>query len=157
MAHKTQWSYDDYRNAERAAKIQAQAIIKAQRAEQERQERLARKRTPPRTPIKVETPQHYVNPEGQQFRRELYAKMDRLQDKIAKSHADIAMSHEFGSQMYIYARYGPKAWDAKVAEYREKFGYSEQEAIDYILATYTEESWKSLEQPLVEKYIVHHD
>ena len=157
MPHGYQWSHEEYRNAERAAKIQAQAIIEAQRLERERLEREAR-RTVHQAPTKEPTPTSppprttYSPFELEMARRESEAKNNRA---IAEIRARKAMRAIFGSAEYIHNRYGHVVWCGKITEYRNKFSCSEEEAITLMVRNYLESEWAHLEDPLIEAAMGH--
>ena len=156
MPHGFQWSLEDYRNAERMAKIQAQALVEAQRKERDRLEREAQRtvrRAPSAAPVRA-TP---VRPtlsafDIEQLRREAEAENDRA---IAKMRAEKAMRATFGSAEYIHNRYGHVVWCGKITEYRNKFGCSEEEAVTLIVRDYSESEWAHLEDPLIEAFMGH--
>lgn len=156
MPHGFQWSLEDYRNAERMAKIQAQALVEAQRKERDRLEREAQRtvrRAPSTAPVRA-TP---VRPtlsafDIEQLRREAEAENDRA---IAKMRAEKAMRATFGSAEYIHNRYGHVVWCGKITEYRNKFGCSEAEAVTLIVRNYSESEWANLEDPLIEAFMGH--
>lgn len=156
MPHGFQWSLEDYRNAERMAKIQAQALVEAQRKERDRLEREARRtvrRAPSTAPVRA-TP---VRPtlsafDIEQLRREAEAENDRA---IAKMRAEKAMRATFGSAEYIHNRYGHVVWCGKITEYRNKFSCSESEAVTLIVRDYSESEWAHLEDPLIEAFMGH--
>ena len=156
MPHGFQWSLEDYRNAERMAKIQAQALVEAQRKERDRLEREAQRtvrRAPSASPVRA-TP---VRPtlsafDIEQLRREAEAENDRA---IAKMRAEKAMRATFGSAEYIHNRYGHVVWCGKITEYRNKFSCSESEAVTLIVRDYSESEWAHLEDPLIEAFMGH--
>lgn len=156
MPHGFQWSLEDYRNAERMAKIQAQALVEAQRKERDRLEREAQRtthRAPSTAPVRA-TP---VRPtlsafDIEQLRREAEAENDRA---IAKMRAEKAMRATFGSAEYIHNRYGHVVWCGKITEYRNKFSCSESEAVTLIVRDYSESEWAHLEDPLIEAFMGH--
>ena len=158
MPRGYQWSHEDYRNAERAAKIQAQAIIEAQRKEQARQEREARRYTS--TPH-VEAPRSKPAPAPRVYLsayEEARAKKEadeRMAHRIAKMRAEKATAAIFGTEEYIHNRYGHVVWTGKVTEYRNKFACSEEEAVTLLVRDYKEEEWVPLEDPLIEMYMGH--
>lgn len=163
MPHGYQWSHEDYRNAERAAQIQARAIAEAQRRERQRQEEEDRRR-------KLEesfrchsstscsyTPKRPVcqSPYLRELARQQAAK--RVDTNIAKMRAEKAMRANFGSADYIHNRYGHAVWLGKITEYRNKFGCSEEEAITLMVQEYKESDWAHLEDPLIEKFMGHRE
>lgn len=156
MPHGYQWSHEELRNAERMAKIQAQALVEAQRKERDRLEREARRtvrRAPSAAPVRA-TP---VRPtlsafDIEQLRREAEAENDRA---IAKMRAEKAMRATFGSAEYIHNRYGHVVWCGKITEYRNKFSCSESEAVTLIVRNYSEAEWAPLEDPLIEQFMGH--
>lgn len=160
MPHGFQWSAEDYRNAERAAKIQAQAIVEAQRKERERQEREDRRRqveeslrTQPSTPY---SPRPYTPPQSPYLRERARKESEvRVHTNIAKMRAEKAMAAIFGSADYIHNRYGHAVWVGKITEYRNKFGCSEEEAITLMVRDYKESEWTHLEDPLIEQFMGH--
>lgn len=156
MPHGFQWSPEDYRNAERASRIQAQAIVEAQRKEQARLEREARRATPRAsseatvgtTPVST-THSAFVT---ERVWREAEAENAQA---IAKMRAEKAMRATFGSAEYIHNRYGHVVWCGKITEYRNKFGCSESEAVTLIVRNYSESEWAHLEDPLIEAFMGH--
>ena len=156
MPHGYQWSHEELRNAERAAKIQAEAIMEAQRKERARLEREAQRtthRAPSTAPVRA-TP---VRPAPSAFAmerawREAEAENARA---IAKMRAEKAMRATFGSAEYIHNRYGHVVWCGKITEYRNKFGCSESEAVTLIVRNYSESEWAHLEDPLIEAFMGH--
>lgn len=156
MPHGFQWSLEDYRNAERMAKIQAQALVEAQRKERDRLEREAQRtvrRAPSAAPVRA-TP---VRPtlsafDIEQLRREAEAENDRA---IAEIRAKKAMRAIFGSADYIHNRYGHVVWCGKITEYRNRFSCSEEEAITLLVRDYKESEWANLEDPLIEAFMGH--
>lgn len=156
MPHGFQWSPEDYRNAERASRIQAQAIMEAQRKEQARLEREARRtvcRTPSAAPVGT-TPVSTTHSAftAERVWREAEAENARA---IAKMRAEKAMRATFGSADYIHNRYGHVVWCGKITEYRNKFGCSEAEAVELIVRNYSESEWAHLEDPLIEAFMGH--
>lgn len=156
MPHGFQWSPEDYRNAERASKIQAQAILEAQRKEQARLEREARRaarRAPAEAPVGVPPVRttHSAFVEERAWRE---AEVENAR-AIAKMRAERAMRATFGSADYIHNRYGHVVWCGKITEYRNKFGCSEEEAIELIVRNYLESEWAHLEDPLIEAFMGH--
>lgn len=156
MPHGFQWSPEDYRNAERASKIQAQAILEAQRKEQARLEREARRaarRAPAEAPVGVPPVRttHSAFVEERAWRE---AEVENAR-AIAKMRAERAMRATFGSADYIHNRYGHVVWCGKITEYRNKFGCSEEEAIELIVRNYLESEWTHLEDPLIEAFMGH--
>lgn len=156
MPHGFQWSPEDYRNAERASKIQAQAILEAQRKEQARLEREARRaarRAPAEAPVGVPPVRttHSAFVEERAWRE---AEIENAR-AIAKMRAERAMRATFGSAEYIHNRYGHVVWCGKITEYRNKFGCSEEEAIELIVRNYLESEWAHLEDPLIEAFMGH--
>ena len=157
MPHGYQWSHEDYRNAERAAKIQAQAIAEAQRKERERQEKEDQRRRleeslryHPSTahsaaPVLTHTPSE----------RAIDKSKVRVHTNVAKMRAEKAMAANFGSADYIHNRYGHAVWLGKITEYRNKFGCSEEEAVTLMVRDYKESEWAHLEDPLIEKFMGH--
>ena len=156
MPHGFQWSPEDYRNAERASRIQAQAIVEAQRKEQarlERETRRAARRAPAEAPVgapPVRTT-HSAFVEERAWRE---AEVENAR-AIAKMRAEKAMRATFGSAEYIHNRYGHVVWCGKITEYRNKFGCSEAEAIELIVRNYKESEWTHLEDSLIEAFMGH--
>ena len=156
MPHGFQWSPEDYRNAERASKIQAQAIVEAQRKEQARLEREARRaarRAPAEAPVGIPPTRttHSAFVEERAWRE---AEIENAR-AIAKMRAERAMRATFGSAEYIHNRYGHVVWCGKITEYRNKFGCSEEEAVELIVRNYLESEWAHLEDPLIEAFMGH--
>ena len=157
MPHGYQWSHEELRNAERAAKIQAQAIIEAQRKERARLEREARRtahRAPAKAPVRT-TPSPLFTPSA--FAAELAWREAEAENAraIAKICAEKAMRAIFGSAEYIHNRYGHVVWCGKITEYRNKFSCSESEAVTLIVRNYLESEWAHLEDPLIEAFMGH--
>lgn len=157
MPHGFQWSYEDYRNAERAAKIQAQAIAEEQRKERDRLEREAQRtvrRAPSAAPVRA-TP---VRPTLSAFDIEQLRRAAEVENAraIAEIRAKRAMRAIFGSAEYIHNRYGHVVWCGKITEYRNKFSCSEEEAITLMVRDYKESEWIHLEDPLIEAFMGHH-
>ena len=156
MPHGFQWSAEDYRNAEKAAKIQAQAIVEAQRQEQARLEREARStdhRAPSEAPVRA-TP---VRTPPSALSLKLAWRKAEVENAraIAKMRAEKAMRAIFGSAEYIHNRYGHVVWCGKITEYRNKFSCSESEAVTLIVRNYSESEWAHLEDPLIEAFMGH--
>lgn len=154
MPHSYQWSHEDYRNAERVAQIQAQAIVEAQRKEQERLEREAR-RTVHSTPVEAPPRSYPVRSPRTRTERDREESEARVCTSIAKMRAEKAMAACFGSADYIHNRYGHKVWLGKITEYRNKFGCSEEDAIIRVVRDYKEFEWAHLEDPLIEQFMGH--
>ena len=156
MPHGFQWSHEDYRNAERASRIQAQAIVEAQRKEQARLEREAR-RTTHRAPFEAPTSAAPVSTTHSAFVTERVWREAEAENAraIAKMRAEKAMRATFGSAEYIHNRYGHVVWCGKITEYRNKFGCSESEAVTLIVRNYSESEWAHLEDPLIEAFMGH--
>lgn len=171
MPKGLQWSLDDVYNAERAAKIQADANAKALRAEYDRQRReearekeLERRQAP--------QPKPYVRGAG-------FAGINVLQGKIAECKARMAQLEEMrlaselqragltleayqrydyrtnlllsatvGSWDYIWARY-PKCGRVLHRTMREQ-GMTEPEARGYLCKTYTDADWEEYREPELE-------
>lgn len=156
MPHGFQWSPEDYRNAERASRIQAQAILEAQRKEQARLEREARRefrRTLAKEPTRKPPTRTTYSPVTLELaRREAELENTRA---IAKMRAEKAMRATFGSADYIHNRYGHVVWCGKITEYRNKFGCSEEEAVELIVRNYLESEWVHLEDSLIEEFMGH--
>lgn len=161
MPHGYQWSHEELRNAERAAEIQARAIVEAQRKERERLEREESRRRveePLRyQPSALPTPSHQCRVQQSPYLRELARKQaeERVHVRIAKMRAGKAMAATFGSADYIHNRYGHAVWLGKVTEYRNKFGCSEEEAVTRMVRDYKEDEWTHLEDPLIEQSMGH--
>lgn len=159
MPHGYQWSHEDYRNAERAAKIQAQAIAEAQRKERERQEKEDRMRRleeslrQPTSTTYAPKPPTPLGPQDIKRNKERSAK--RVRTNVAKMRAEKAMAANFGSADYIHNRYGHAVWLGKITEYRNKFGCSEEEAVTLMVRDYKESEWTHLEDPLIEQFMGH--
>lgn len=159
MPHGFQWSPEDYRNAERAAKIQAQAIAEAQRKERERQEKEDRMRRleeslrQPTSTTYTPKPPTPLGPQDIKRNKERSAK--RVRTNVAKMRAEKAMAANFGSADYIHNRYGHAVWLGKITEYRNKFGCSEEEAVTLMVRDYKESEWAHLEDPLIEQFMGH--
>lgn len=156
MPHGYQWSHEDYRNAERAAKIQAQALAEEMRKERIRQEREARD-TIPRSPSPASvstspTRNTYSCVCPELAWREAEAENNRA---IAEIRARKAMRAIFGSADYIHNRYGHVVWCGKITEYRNEFNCSEEEAITLMVRDYKESDWAHLEDPLIEAFMGH--
>lgn len=161
MPHGYQWSHEDYRNAERAAQIQAQAIAEAQRKARQEQEKefLRRKVEASRryqsstsrssTPIRPV----YLSPHDKKRGEERSA--ERVRTNVAKMRAEKAMAADFGSAEYIHNRYGHAVWLGRITEYRNKFGCSEEAAVVLMVRFYKESEWAHLEDPLIEKFMGH--
>lgn len=156
MPHGFQWSLEDYRNAERMAKIQAQALVEAQRKERDRLEREAQRavrRAPSAAPVRATPVRSTLSAfDIEQLRREAEAENDRA---IAEIRAKKAMRATFGSADYIHNRYGHVVWCGKITEYRNKFSCSEEEAITLLVRDYKESEWANLEDPLIEAFMGH--
>ena len=156
MPHGFQWSPEDYRNAERASRIQAQAIVEAQRKEQARLEREAR-RTAHRASFEAPVSATPVSTTHSAFVTERVWREAEAENAraIAKMRAEKAMRATFGSAEYIHNRYGHVVWCGKITEYRNKFGCSESEAVTLIVRNYSESEWAPLEDPLIEAFMGH--
>jgi len=159
MPHGYQWSHEDYRNAERAAKIQAQAIAEAQRKERERQEKEDQRRKLEES-LRQHTSTTYtpkpsapLSPWAKKRAKEQSA--ERVHTNVAKMRAEKAMAANFGSADYIHNRYGHAVWLGKITEYRNKFGCSEEEAVTLMVRDYKESEWAHLEDPLIEQFMGH--
>ena len=161
MPHGYQWSHEELRNAQRAAEIQAQAIVEAQRKERERLERDESRRRaeeasryqPPAPKPQPSTSLVHLDPYLRERAKERAA--ERVHTRIAKMRAEKAMAATFGSADYIHNRYGHAVWLGKVTEYRNKFGCSEEEAIPRMVQEYKEDEWAHLEDPLIEQFMGH--
>lgn len=155
MPHGYQWSHEEIRNAERAAKIQAQAIAEEQRKERMRQEREERMRPTQHAadcssasaapPVSIGRPSSMARKAAEK----------RVANLIAESRAEKAMRATFGTADYIHNRYGHVVWCGKITEYRNKFGCSEEEAIELLVRNYKESEWAHLEDPLIEAFMGH--
>ena len=163
MPHGYQWSHEELRNAERAAEIQARAIVEAQRKERERLEQEERRRQVeeslryhPSTP-KPQPPSPPVQPGYYLKERVREQSQERVHASVAKMRAEKAMAAPFGSADYIHNRYGHAVWLGKVTEYRNKFGCSEEEAILRMVQEYKEDEWAHLEDPLIEQFMGHRE
>ena len=161
MPHGYQWSHEELRNAERAAKIQAQAIAEAQRKERERQEKEDRRRELEKSlrqqPSALPHPSHQCRVQQSPYLRELAKKQseERVHVNIAKMRAGKAVAAPFGSAEYIHNRYGHAVWLGKITEYRNKFGCSEEEAVTLMVRDYKESDWAHLEDSLIEQFMGH--
>lgn len=163
MPHGYQWSHEELRNAQRAAEIQARAIVEAQRKERERLEQEERRRKAeeflryqPSAPKPQPSPcPVYQDPYLRERAKERSAK--RVHASVAKMRAEKAMAAPFGSADYIHNRYGHAVWLGKVTEYRNKFGCSEEEAIPLMVQEYKEDEWAHLEDPLIEQFMGHRE
>lgn len=160
MPHGYQWSHDELRNAERAAQIQAQAIVEAQRRERERQEKEAQRRQveeslryQPSTPRSSSRGPVEMSPYDIQRNKERAA--ERVRTNVAKMRAEKAMAAIFGSADYIHNRYGHVVWRGKITEYRNRFSCTEEEAVTLMVRDYKESEWTHLEDPLIEKFMGH--
>lgn len=163
MPHGYQWSHEELQNARRMAEIQARALVEAQHAERQRQEREDRRRQveeslryKPSSPSPA--PSSY-RPLSDPYLRELAEKQsaERVHTNVAKMRAEKAMAATFGSADYIHNRYGHAVWLGKVAEYRNKFNCSEEEAVTLMVRDYKESEWVDVEDPLIEKFMGHRE
>ena len=159
MPHGYQWSHEELRNAERAAKIQAQAIVEAQRKERERLEKEERRRKLEESlsyhPSTTYSPKPPTPLGPHDIKRNKERAAERVRTSIAKMRAEKAMAANFGSADYIHTRYGHTVWLGKITEYRNKFGCSEEEAVTLMVRDYKESEWAHLEDPLIEKFMGH--
>lgn len=159
MPHGYQWSHEELRNAERMAKIQAQAVVEAQRKERERQEKEDRMRKLKESSgyqSSTPYPRRPPTPPGYRFtQRNKERTEERVHTSIAKMRAEKAMAANFGSADYIHNRYGHAVWLGKVTEYRNKFSCSEEEAVILMVRDYKESEWVRLEDPLIEQFMGH--
>lgn len=158
MPHGYQWSHEELRNAERAAKIQAEAIAEAQRKERLRQEREfvrrkseVRQTSTPRSSMPIRPAE--MSPHDTKRNNERSA--ERVRISIAKSRAEKAMAATFGSAEYIHNRYGHAVWLGRITEYCNKFGCSKEAAVVLMVRFYKESDWAHLEDPLIEKFMGH--
>lgn len=159
MPHGYQWSHEEYRNAERMAKIQAQALVEAQRKERERQEKEDQRRRLEESlsyhPSTTYSPKPPTPLGPYDIKRNNERTAERVHTNIAKMRAEKAMAANFGSADYIHNRYGHAVWLGKVTEYRNKFSCSEEEAVTLMVRDYKESEWAHLEDPLIEKFMGH--
>ena len=130
--------------------------MEAQRKEQARQEREARRtvhRAPAKASVRTSSSCTTYNPLiAELARREAEAENARA---IAKMRAEKAMRAIFGTADYIHNRYGHVVWCGKITEYRNKFGCSEEEAVTLMVRDYKESEWAHLEDPLIEAFMGH--
>lgn len=156
MPKGVQWSYDDIYNAERMAKIQAEALVEAQREEAKRREREEARRYRPPAQEPKKRPSYPQTPVSEYTRarwdREARARQDEW---VAKLRAENALAAVFGSKEYIRNRYGLLTWAKRVKEYQEKFRCSEAEAEELLARDYKESEWKHLEVPAIERFMGH--
>lgn len=149
MPHGTQWSYDELRNAERAAQIQADAMRQAYREMMQEQERYARRPEPERVappPKPSEPPMSPVRYEAYKIRCEAAARRRDYEERLA-----VLKVAAPGTIPWIRARYGRKVWDAKVREYQERFSCTKLEAEPLVARDYKEEEWVRKEYPYFER------
>lgn len=149
MPRGVQWSYDDIRNAERAAKIQAEANAKAWRKEQEKMAEDARRRerqqsSSASTSQTTRSSAPFVpNPVFEQY-------------GVAATFADLALRTPFGSRKYLQWRYrhlnGKGTSASSLAEQlaAEK-GWTVEQAWQHLVSTYNEEEWRKYECPAIEE------
>lgn len=156
MPKGVQWSYDDIYNAERMAKIQAEALVEAQRKEAERREREEARRYRPPAQESKSRPPHPRRPVDEYTRARWDREARERQDEwVAKLRAENALAAVFGSKDYIRNRYGLLTWAAQVKKYQEKFRCSEAEAEELLVRDYKESEWTHLEVPAIERFMGH--
>lgn len=155
-------SADERLRLEREAQIFAEAQRKMLREEQKRAEREAERYSSTSTGHKTESfsrvtisaqprPPRILTPA--EIAEEKRIIQETLQQRYAKTRARLVREAVYGSADYIHFRYGHPAWTRAIAEYREKYQCTEEEAIQLICHNYKEEDWRELESELVEKLL----
>lgn len=142
MPHGTQWSYDELRNAEKEAKIYADALVEAQRREAERQ-RKYQESLERRNQTYASPPQ--PQPQVEVRTRTEYKFIDQPSPSLLKMQIEVLRKAPFGSPEYLRARYGTKIFDSKVQALVDVMGISKEEAENYLSLTYKPVNWINVE------------
>lgn len=146
MPHGTQWSYDELRNAEREAKIYADALVEAQRREAERQRKY--QESLERSNQSCSAPQQ-PQPRVEVRTRIEYRYLDQPSPSLLKLQMDVLRKATFGSPEYLRARYGTKIFDSKVQALVDVMGISREEAEYHLSRTYKPKNWLNVENQWV--------
>ena len=147
MPHGTQWSYDELRNAEREAKIYADALVEAQRREAERQRKFQESCT--------RSNQSYASPPQPQPRVEVrtrteYVVLGKPSPMELEMTMEVLRKATFGSPEYLRARYGIKIFNSKVQALVDVMGISKEEAEYHLSRTYKPKNWLNVENHWVQ-------
>lgn len=147
MPHGTQWSYDELRNAEREAKIYADALVEAQRREAERQRKY--QESLERNNQSYASPSQQPQPRVEVRTRTEYRYIDQPSPALLKMQMDVLRKATFGSPEYLRARYGTKIFDSKVQALVDVMGISKEEAEYHLSRTYKPKNWLNVENQWV--------
>lgn len=184
MPNGVQWSWEDVRNAKRAAeylteaqrsaawKAEVNAKVAAQQAanaahQAQREADIAKadaeyeaKRARDREALACIAARCAPRPSS--IQEEI--KWNSGACRTARRYAEAARAAKFGSKEYIMARYGPVAGefgnmrchcDTILKSLMAAEGLSEDQAWDRIVSAYTEERWRQCEAPFTE-YLLNH-
>lgn len=153
MPRGFQWSLEDIRNAERTAKIQAEALVKAQREAQERAERLAERRAnryTPSTPYIKPKPNYSARPK---LRPSPLAglSMEEYMEVVYTNRTRRVRENPPGSPNYMDARYAPWNWNKIRQKVMDELGCDKATAEQHILETFDESLYREYEDERMER------
>lgn len=160
MPNGVQWTWEEVRNAKRAAEYLAEAQAEAQREEARRAE--ARARVAARQAERAANCTAYYSARPNSIQEEI--KWNTGACRSARIHAADARAAKFGSKEYIMARYGYVCgefgnskchYGTILKSLMTAEGLTEDQAWDRIVTAYTEERWKQCEAPFTEYFLNH--
>lgn len=160
MPNGVQWTWEEMRNAKRAAEYLAEAQAEAQREEARRAE--ARARVAARQAERAANCAAYYSARPNSIQEEI--RWNTGACRSARIHAEDARAAKFGSKEYIMARYGyvcgefgnSKCYYGTILKsLMTAEGLTEDQAWDRIVAAYTEERWRQCEASFTEYFLNH--
>ena len=152
MPHNCQWSYEELHNARRQAEIEAEAMRKVLREEQNRREREAQRQAYssrcPRGTSYVEEPPRGPNPEFEAAMQIINAQ------KQLKEKARWIFERRYSiTRVWLEQRYGWKnVWEAIKRTVRS-YHCNLDEAVQILCRNYAEEDWKDCIDTRLEAHI----
>lgn len=153
MPRGFQWSLEDIRNAERAAKIQAEALVKSQREAQERAERQAEKRAnryTPSTPYTKPKP-NYSGRSNLRPSSLAGLSMEEYMEVVYTNRTRRVKENPPGSPNYMDARYTPWNWNKIRQKVMDELGCDKATAEQHILETFDENLYREYEDERMER------
>lgn len=153
MPRGFQWSLEDIRNAERAAKIQADALVKAQREAQEKAERQAERRASRNSQYVSRIKPQKSYPTHTNLRPSATAgmSMEEYMGVVYTNRARRVRENPPGSPNYMDARYTPWNWNKIRQKVMDELGCDKATAEQHILETFDENLYREYEDERMER------
>ena len=151
MPHNCQWSYEELHNARRQAEIEAEAMRKVLREEQNRRDREAQRQAYSsrcsRGTSAVEEPPRPMNPDVAAIRRW------QAEDKVRREHARWIFEHRYSiNRTWLEVRYGYENVREVINRTKQSYHCGFQGAIQIMCRNF-EEDWMDYRDRLLEGYI----